>query len=115
MRTLSMALSRLPARLMKLGWASPFLALLLAVGTLMAPGTASALALSRGIQDIPASYQDCLARAYAAFVAEGYNSTPSRGEGFVSGFKANHGGYINCTGLNASQMSVIVFVATEGT
>src|SRR5688572_28533324 len=81
---------------------------------LLLPGAASALALSRGIQDIAASYQDCLARAHAAFVAEGYNANPSRGEGFVAGFKASHGGYINCTPLNAGQTSVIVVIATEG-
>ncbi|MBL8343148.1 MAG: WSC domain-containing protein [Rubrivivax sp.] len=89
--------------------------LVLSLAALLPAGAAQALALSRGIQDLPVSYQECLGRAYQSLVAEGYQATPSQGAGFVGGFKANHGSYINCTGLAADRMSVIVFVASEGT
>jgi hypothetical protein len=89
--------------------------LVLSLAALLPAGAAQALALSRGIQDLPIGYQECLGRAYQSLVVEGYQATPSQGAGFVGGFKANHGSYINCTGLAASRMSVIVFVASEGT
>lgn len=74
-----------------------------------------AIALSRGVQTIPISYADCLARAYNALRAVGYNASPSSGASFVAGFKGPHGVYITC-GVNPSQQSEInVFVATEGT
>jgi len=78
------------------------------------PGTAHAVELSRGIQDLNISYEECLARAHQAFIAEGYRANPSRGEGFVAGFKDNLGSYINCTGIQTKRMSVIVMVASEG-
>jgi hypothetical protein len=80
----------------------------------MSPGPAHALAISRGQQNLNISYQDCLARAHQSFVAEGYNANPSRGEGFVAGFKANHGGYINCMGIPNAPTSVIIVIASEG-
>jgi hypothetical protein len=88
--------------------------IVLSLAALLPAGAAHALALSRGIQDLPIGYQECLGRAYQSLLAEGYNATPSQGAGFVGGFKANHGSYINCTGLAADRMSVIVFVASEG-
>lgn len=76
---------------------------------------ASALSLSRGQQTLDVPYQECLRRAHAAFVAEGFDAQPSQGASFVGGFRGSSGGYITCNPLTEGRMVVNVFVASEGT
>jgi hypothetical protein len=76
---------------------------------------ASALSLSRGQQTLDVPYQECLRRAHAAFVAEGFDAQPSQGASFVGGFRGSSGGYITCNPLTEGRMIVNVFVASEGT
>jgi hypothetical protein len=87
-------------------------ALLLAAAATL-PGSAHALAMSRGVQSLPLSYPQCLARAHEALVAEGFNAAPSTGASFVHGFKGPHGAYVICSGAQAQQAEVNIVVATE--
>lgn len=97
-------------------WLRPwsFIAMSVAATAMFAPH-ASALSLSRGQQTLDVSYQECLRRAHAAFVAEGFNAQASQGASFVGGFLGSSGGYITCNPLSDARMIVNVFVASEGT
>lgn len=91
-----------------------FIGMSAAATAIFAP-QASALSLSRGQQTLDVPYQECLRRAHAAFVAEGFDAQPSQGASFVGGFRGSSGGYITCNPLSDARMIVNVFVASEGT
>lgn len=69
-------------------------------------------AVSRGEQIFSINYQDCMARARAAFQSQGWVNI-GEGGSYVNAFKGESGAYITCNESPAGRTIVNIFVASN--
>lgn len=86
-------------------------ALIVSLGA-AAPALAASPAVSRGEVLVPIGFDECIARARAAFPAEGFAVEPYTDGNFVFAHKAIHSAYITCSPAPEGKMWVNIFVAS---
>lgn len=74
--------------------------------------SAQAPTWSRGLQELPINYDECMNRAERAFQAEGY-TIETKGGGYIAGNKANHSAVIMCNDWQAGKSWVNIVVMSN--